>query len=96
MLTQDAPEIVILWDRQPTARKEYRCDCCGDPLPAGERYSSVGLREDGEFRHKRTHLGSWRYPSGCPRIGARDRADEQAQFERDQQLFRTTKGNHDA
>lgn len=79
-MCNDAPSIIVLWDRTQFARKEYRCDRCGNVLPTGERYASLGIVTDGEFRHERTHVGAHRYPSGCPSIGLKDAADLAVQF----------------
>jgi hypothetical protein len=71
----EAPDIRILWDKTPVARKQYRCDRCGEMIEPGTKYSTVGLREDGAFRHDRTHRFANFYPSGCPTLGERDRAE---------------------
>lgn len=78
-----APDIRVLWDRTPVARKAYLCDACGDPIQIGERYASTGLREDGAFRHERTHLWAYQDPSGCPAQRAKDLAELADQYARD-------------
>jgi hypothetical protein len=45
------------------------------------------MRVDGVFEYQKTHLGAYRYPSGCPSIGAKDREGEAQQFEADRHLF---------
>ncbi|NLS27967.1 hypothetical protein S2M10_29690 [Sphingomonas sp. S2M10] len=83
----DAPDIRVLWNRASTARKYYHCDLCGGEITPGERYSSTGLIEDGVFRHERMHDRAIGYPSGCPSIGAKERAENDAQFEADRAQF---------
>lgn len=82
-----APDIRVLWDRTPHARKVYRCDRCGDEIAAGQVYDSLGIVEDGTFRHERKHHWADQYPSGCPAIGLRDKAELAKQFALDERLF---------
>lgn len=82
-----APDIRVLWDKRPVARKTHRCGLCGEEIMIGARYSSVGLIEDGLFRAEKTHEGAYHYPSGCPAVGARDRAEAEEQFRKDEALF---------
>ncbi len=83
----DAPDIRVLWDRKSHARKPYNCDCCGEGIAKGERYQSIGILEDDDFRHHRTHVDAYQALSGCPTIRAREKAEAEAQFEADRQLF---------
>lgn len=82
-----APDVTTLWQKQPVARKPHLCACCGEAIPPGTHYSSTGMRVDGVFEYQKTHLGAYRYPSGCPSIGAKDREGEAQQFEADRHLF---------
>jgi hypothetical protein len=82
-----APDVTVLWERSPVARIVHLCDRCNDEIAPGTRYCSTGLRVDGVFEYIKTHVGAYRYPSGCPSVGARDRADEAAQFKADRALF---------
>ena len=77
-ISQDAPDIRILWQKASRARKEYHCDRCGDALPVGELYESLGIIIDGEFRHERTHCGPM-----CPHERVKALAEDLAQYNAD-------------
>jgi hypothetical protein len=81
-----APDIRVLWDKQPVARKAHRCARCGDEIKAGERYESTGIITDGVLEATKQHRWAYQYPSGCPVFGERDRAEllEQESAERQQ------------
>jgi len=83
----EAPVIRVLWQRKPHARKPYVCEQCREPIAPGERYESVGLIEDGAFRHMTLHINAAQYPSGCPSTGQRDAAELADQFEKDRAAF---------
>jgi len=82
MLSDDAPDIRVLWDKRPQARKPYVCARCGDAIEVGQKYASTGIVLDGTFEARKTHLYADYYPSGCPRLGEKDRAE----IERDSAL----------
>jgi hypothetical protein len=46
----EAPDVRLLRQAKPIARKPHRCSCPkGDLIPAGERYSLFVYIEDGRF-----------------------------------------------
>lgn len=71
----EGPDIVLLWEKTPKARKPHLCDRCNEPIAVGEQYESAGWREDGEFQFRKCHRWAYHYPSGCPSIGAKDKAE---------------------
>lgn len=83
----DAPDVVTLWDRAHTARKERRCDVCKEAISPGQRYQSTGYRIDGKFEQFVRHEFGERYPSGCPSLADPDRAELATQFAQDQAMF---------
>lgn len=51
-------EYSAVWDvTTPKARKEWRCDECGLPIPVGTIHQRVGSLYDGSWSTLRTHLG---------------------------------------
>lgn len=87
MHPQDAPDVVMLWDRTHTARKSRECQMCHEQIEIGQRYQSTGMRVDGVFEHWVRHENGERYPSGCPKLGAIDKAEAEEQFSKDQALW---------
>lgn len=85
----DAPDVVYLWDRTHTARKPRQCDHCKETIQPGQKYDSTGMRVDGKFEHWVRHHGAERYPSGCPKYRAIDRAEAEAQITNDQAMWNT-------
>lgn len=77
MQADAAPDIRVLWDKTPVARKPHRCDCCGGEIASGEKYESRGIVLDGAFQAEKLHRWAYQYPSGCPRLRARDMAEIQ-------------------
>lgn len=71
----EGPDIRVLWDKTPKARKAHRCDACGEEIAAGEVYESRGYTEDGAFKAEKLHRWAYLYPSGCPTRGALDAAE---------------------
>ncbi|ARR53453.1 hypothetical protein HY78_08455 [Rhizorhabdus wittichii DC-6] len=71
----EAPEVIVLWDRKPTARRPHRCDRCGEEIGLGERYESTGVKTDGQFEHLKRHLGAYAWPSHCPSLRAKELAE---------------------
>lgn len=71
----DAPEVLVLWDRAHTARKPRECSMCNEAINPGEKYHSTGMRVDGVFEHFVRHQYGERYPSGCPKLRERDLQD---------------------
>lgn len=85
----DAPQVVQLWERTHTARKERECSVCKERITPGQRYTSTGMRVDGVFEHWVRHENGERYPSGCPKLAAIDRAEAEAAITKDQALWNT-------
>lgn len=75
-----APDIVLLWQKRPVARKAHLCMCCHEGINPGERYTSVGMLNDGVFEHLKTHVDAYYSPSGCPKLATRDQADLEAEL----------------
>jgi hypothetical protein len=71
----EGPEIVLLWNRTPRARRAHLCDHCNEPIAIGEKYETAGWLEDGVFTFRKTHRFAYNYPSGCPVLGAKERAE---------------------
>lgn len=71
-----APSVTTLWERRRTARKPYTCYIRSDPIPAGEKYTSIGLISDGEFQYL-----------ACPRFAEQDRREAREQFAKDDKWF---------
>jgi hypothetical protein len=69
---QGAPDIQVIWDKTPRARRAHLCDSCGEEIAVGEVYESRGLYMDGEFQTEKLHRYAYRYPRGCPRFRAQD------------------------
>ena len=88
MDANDAPTVVILWDRSPRSRADRKCAMCGDTIAAGEKYDSTGMLVDGVFEHFVRHPNGERYPSGCPKQAVIDRAEAEAQFVADEAVWR--------
>ena len=44
----DPPLYTTLARRGHTARKQHRCSACGQPIPAGERYTTTVIIDDDE------------------------------------------------
>lgn len=86
-MRDSAPDIRIIWDKSPVARKEHRCDCCGETITIGKRYESRGIVEDGAFRAEKLHRWAYQYPSGCPGRRERDLAELREQAAKDDVLF---------
>lgn len=86
---RDAPDVRQLWAKDQVARVPHECACCKETIQPGERYTSWGMLVDGAFEYSKHHVGAYFYPSGCPGIGARERAEEEAQFAKDQALWNT-------
>ena len=81
----EAPDIVVLWDRKPVARKVHRCDRCAEEIVIGERYEDTGLTTDGVFERLKRHLGAYAWPSGCPALRDKELAEIAADDEYDLQ-----------
>lgn len=81
--TQDWPDIRVLWERKPTARKPHRCDRCAEEIRIGERYEDTGLINDGVFERLKHHLGAYAWPSHCPALREKDLAELAAEEQRD-------------
>lgn len=84
---QDVPDCRTLWDRVHTARKAQRCGFCKEMIEPGQRYQSTGYLVDGKFEHWVRHENGERYPSGCPKYRARDLAESEAEFKRDEAMW---------
>lgn len=74
----EGPDIRVLWNKTPKARKAHLCDACGDEIAVGEVYESTGWIEDGERKIEKRHRWAFQYPSGCPARRARDLAEIEA------------------
>lgn len=86
---RDAPDVRVLWQKTQKASKPYQCSCCKSVIEKGARYTSWGMLVDGVFEYSRHHEDAYRYPSGCPTIGAKDRAEVEAKIAKDQALWNT-------
>ena len=73
-----APDIVVLWDKTPKARRPHLCDACNEEIAPGTVYESRGWREDGEFKTEKLHRWAYQHPSGCPRFAERDKREAEA------------------
>lgn len=87
MQADAAPDVRVIWNKTPKARKPHLCDLCNEEIAVGEVYSSMGVITDGVFEATKMHRWAGGYPSGCPTRGARDRAEAEAQFAADQEAF---------
>lgn len=84
----DAPECVGLWDRTHIARKAGRiCNICKEPIEPGQKYASSGMRIDGKFEEWIRHYAGEHFPSGCPKLRARDLAEAEEQCRKDERLW---------
>lgn len=54
--------------RFPVARKDYRCEWCGQPIPVGEKHAHFVGKWEGEFQN-------WRMHSECLSANERDIAE---------------------
>ena len=87
MSEYEGPDIVMLWDKKPTARCRHLCDHCNEEISPGTKYESVGYTEDGEFKAEKRHLYAYSDPSGCPKYHERDLARLKVEAERDAEFF---------
>lgn len=78
-----APSVTVIWDKTPVARIPHLCAHCGGKIEPGTRYQSVGRIVDGKFEAEKTHRWAYQYPSGCPGIGDKDKAELADQYARD-------------
>lgn len=83
-----APDIRVLWNKTPKARKAHMCDACNEEIAPGEIYSSTGVITDGAFEATKTHRWAYHHPSGCPARNAKDVAELRAQYEAEAEAFR--------
>lgn len=74
-----APDVRVLWNKTPKAKRPHLCDQCHEEIAPGEVYESQGYIIDGEFTAKKTHRWAYHYPSGCPRFRHRDLTELQFQ-----------------
>jgi hypothetical protein len=87
LLPNDGPEHTQLWEKSHRARKARLCDCCKEMIEVGQRYRSSGYLLDGKFEYWVRHEFGEMCPSGCPKFRARDLAEAEEQFRKDEALF---------
>lgn len=46
----------LLSKKTARAKKDYTCDACGKPIPAGTMYIRHAMIYDGDFQYQREHL----------------------------------------
>ncbi len=80
---QEAPDIRFLSESTRLARVPHVCDRCKETIEPGNCYQTSKWIEDGKLIVTKSHVGGYRYPSGCPKFAARDLAELADQFAKD-------------
>ena len=73
----DPPDIRVIWERRPKAKKPHLCCVCDEEIAIGTVYENRGYYYEGEFRTEKHHAGAYLMPRGCPKFLTADIAAQE-------------------